>query len=271
MTHPLHTIDLSIDHHVHTSYCGHAIGKMEDYVLAGINKGLAKIIFLEHMEAGIDYFERTWLTDQDFDHYFKEGRKLQRHYQGQIEIGLGVEVGYNPEYRNELITRLKQHNWDQIGLSFHYLPVADKPNGHRHLNLVSRKPANIKAMQAADPDQTLSHYFAVLKEAVQTLNVDHICHLDAALRFVPGLHLTDKHHQQITSLLDLMADHNVALEINTSGFVIRDRPYPDCTIINQAATRNIPLLASSDAHRPEDVGRLFNRLPDYLESCRSTS
>ena len=33
-----------------------------------------------------------------------------------------------------------------------------------------------------------------------------------------------------------------------------------------AVERGIPLSAGSDAHRPEDVGRYFDRLPAYLAS-----
>ena len=258
-------IDLSCDHHVHTRYCGHAQGEMEEYVQAAISKGLRKIIFLEHMEAGIDCGERSWLTDQDFDRYFTEGHRLQQYYRDQLTIGLGVELGYNPDCRDELLTRLGLHDWDQIGLSYHYMPIPDRHGRLRHLNLVSRKPENIRAMQAADPSQLLSHYFMVLTEAITVIRADHICHLDAALRFVPNLCFSLRHHEEIAALLDQIAAHHMALEINTSGFVIRGVPYPDRPIIAQALALGIPLVASSDAHRPADVGRFFDRLPDILQ------
>ncbi len=31
-------------------------------------KGFSHMVFLEHLEEGIDYFERTWLTEQNLDH-----------------------------------------------------------------------------------------------------------------------------------------------------------------------------------------------------------
>ena len=65
---------------------------MEEYVQAGLKQGLKQIIFLEHLETGIEYFETTWLSDRDFDRYFAEGWLLQKKYQGAIQIGLGVEV-----------------------------------------------------------------------------------------------------------------------------------------------------------------------------------
>ena len=44
-----------IDYHVHTSLCNHATGTMEQYVRAGVDKGLTTIGFLDHLtfqEAG---------------------------------------------------------------------------------------------------------------------------------------------------------------------------------------------------------------------------
>jgi histidinol-phosphatase (PHP family) len=75
------------------------------------------------------------------------------------------------------------------------------------------------------------------------------------------------HRQQIETLLDAMRQHRVALEINTSGFDYRGTPFPAPWIITAALKRSIPLSAGSDAHRPVDVGRHFNQLPDYLARC----
>ncbi len=56
----------------------------------------------------------------------------------------------------------------------------------------------------------------------------------------------------------------MALEVNTSGFTLRGTPFPAPFIIKEALALEIPLLAGSDAHKPEDVGRDFDLLADYL-------
>ncbi len=60
-------------------------------------EGLAGIVFLEHLECGIDYFERTWLTDDDFVIFRREADRLKEKYAGRIEVLCGIEVGYNPK------------------------------------------------------------------------------------------------------------------------------------------------------------------------------
>lgn len=255
-------IDLTFDGHMHTQYCHHATGTMEEYVLSAIEKGLKHIVFLEHMEAtGVNYFETTWLTEQDFDDYFTEGKRLQDKYDGRLTIGLGVEVGYNTTQYQELLERLARHRWDQVGISYHFMPV---PGQTFDLNLVSRKERNILAIAETGCEGVLENYFNALIEAVQVLPGTLLCHLDAALRFQPGRQLTTSHWQQIEELLDAVKACNMALEINTSGFAIRGTPFPALEIIHMATTRGIPLVAGSDAHKPEDVGRYFHKLPLFL-------
>lgn len=234
---------------------------MEEYVQAAVKKGLKKIIFLEHMEVGIRYFERVWLEEEDFDRYFEEGKALQKKYRDHLEIGLGVEVGYNPQFREELKKRLARYQLDLIGLSYHFAYIPELDN---HLNLVSRKKQNVALFAKVGCKRLLNLYFEGLIEAVDFLEADFLCHLDAALRFQPGLSLSTKNRQQIDTLLTRLKANNMALEINTSGFSIRQEPFPNRTILAAAMEKGIPFVAGSDAHRPKDVGRYFDMLPDLL-------
>lgn len=250
-------IDTATDGHVHTRLCKHARGEMEEYVTSAINKNLRQLIFLEHLEEGISYFESTWLTDEDFAEYFREGRRLQGKYRGVIDIGLGVEVGYNPHRYPEILTRLAAHPWDRIGVSYHFFAQES-----RHLNMVSRQQVNLEALQAAGPEQVISTYFRTLREAVIQLPGTVLCHLDAVLRHLPGIRFTDEHYFLIGQLLDAVAEKKMAVEVNTSGYTIRNEQFPTVALLKETIARSIPLVAGSDAHRPKEVARYFERLPE---------
>lgn len=254
-------LSLHSDGHIHTKYCHHAKGAMEEYVLSGIVAGLEEIVFLEHMEAGVHYFESTWLTEEDFDSYFTEGKELQERYSDRIMVSLGVEVGYSPSHKGELLERLAKRKWDRIGISYHFMP---HPKEEYHLNLVSRKEKNIAAIHAIGSAQILQSYFSTLIEAVQVLPGTVLCHLDAALRFQPGIGVDETYLGSIRKLLEAVKQKGMALEINTSGLRIRGIPFPAPFIIQEALALNIPLLPGSDAHKPEDVGRDFDLLEEYL-------
>ncbi|MEN8142007.1 MAG: histidinol-phosphatase [Thermodesulfobacteriota bacterium] len=242
-------IDLKTDGHVHTPLCLHATGSMEEYVKSAIDRGLERLYFLEHLEAGINYFERTWLTDDDFSEYFREGRRLRDIYGEHLYIGLGVEVGYNPERVQEIMTKLADYQWDRIAVSYHFMRI-----GERHYNLVSRKSYNLEALGEQGVSKVVSEYFSVMLEAVETIPAEVVCHLDAVMRYYPQVKLEAGHFRQIEEILDAMAVRGMALEVNASGCRMRGEPFPAREIIQEALRRNIPLAAGSDAHRPDDVG-----------------
>ncbi|MBU0481177.1 MAG: histidinol-phosphatase HisJ family protein [Proteobacteria bacterium] len=245
-------INLKSDSHIHTSLCGHAFGTMEEFVRAGIAAGLTEMFFLEHLEIGINYFEKTWLSEEDFDEYFREGRRLREKFADRIRIGLGVEVGYNPDEKQAILNVLAARNFDRVAVSYHFMKAGD-----RHLNLVSRKHDNIEGLGRLGVAKVLTAYFETLQEAIGTVPAEMVCHLDAAMRYHPEIKLEASHHRQIEKILDLMAKKGVALEVNFSGCRMRGVVFPEPEIIRKAVKKGITLLAGSDAHVPEHVGQFI--------------
>ncbi len=253
-------IDTSFDGHVHTRLCNHAVGEMEEYVVEAIKRGLKTICFLEHLETEINYQPSCWLEDETFDYYFAEGTRLKGAYRNQIEIRLGVEMGFNPQAQDLIQKRIARFPIERIGLSCHF----HLHDGH-HLNLLSRRRQSLDRLAELGADGVVSTYFSTLTTAVRRVDCDVLCHLDAVLRHLPGINFNDEHRQQIAELLDSVKERGMALEINTSGFDYRGSAFPAPWIITEALVRGIPLQAGSDAHQPQDVGRYFQQLPDYLQ------
>lgn len=249
-------IDLTSDGHVHTKLCRHAVGEMEEYVQAAIARGLKELIFLEHLERGISYFERTWLTDEEFAWYRREGERLARVYEDRIRVGLGVEVGYNPQAVPELQDFLAKYQWDRVGLSYHFYEIS----GH-HYNVVSRRNFNLETLGRHGIARVISDYLATLVDGLSRLpQVNVLCHLDAVLRHHPDVLFLASHRSQFTEIFALMREQDVALEVNASGFVHRGEPYPAWDLIREATAAGVRLVAGSDAHNPKDVGRYFQEL-----------
>lgn len=264
-------VDILSDTHIHTSLCRHASGTMAEYVLSAIDRGLRRLVFLEHLEEGINTAFRTWLTEEDFDDYFEEGLRLQKRFADRIEVGLGVEVGYNPDFAEQILERLGRRTWDRVGLSCHFIKV----DGHNeHLNVLSKNRRTIDFIERYGSHRLLSRYFVTLTEGVRTIPADVLCHLDAGLRHQPKIRLEDSHWEQIDILLDEVKRAGMALEINTSGYKYRGFPFPLPEIIALARNKAIPLELGSDAHSPSEVGRYFDRIPallDSAEQCASSS
>lgn len=261
----MNLIGLHSDGHVHTRLCNHAAGEMEEYVQAAVYRGLKEIIFLEHMETGICYDEATWLTEEKFAFYRKEGLRLREQYRDQIDIKLGIELGYNRDALGETLARLQANTWDRIGISCHFLRI---PGEKQHINILSRRQDNIERATRYGTEELMTCYLDRLTEAVRLLPGDVLCHLDAGLRYA-SVNLTTAHYQQVEKLLHAVKEQGMKLEINTSGFRMRNEPFPSHAILKIALRLDIPLVAGSDAHRPEDVGGYFSRLPAYINSAVS--
>ncbi|ADH85967.1 histidinol phosphate phosphatase HisJ family [Desulfurivibrio alkaliphilus AHT 2] len=251
--------DPTCDGHVHTSLCLHAAGSMEEYVQAALAKGLRRLVFLEHFEAGVNAPRRTWLTADDFAVYRREGERLRQRYAGRIEIGLGVEVGYNPRQVDTTLAFLREQAWDRVGISCHFLEIAG-----RHYNLLSRNEKTLAVFGNYGVARALAEYFSLLAEAVESLPATVLCHLDAALRHHPevGPALAAQSQSPVFErIFKAMAVNGMALEINTSGFAHRRRqPYPGPELLARAAAYQLPLEIGSDAHAPPEVGRYFNQV-----------
>lgn len=132
------------------------------------------------------------------------------------------------------------------------------------MNLFSRKPENLKKLKKYNPEQLLNSYFDTLLEAVTTLPGTILCHLDGALRFLPGIYLTDNHLKKISQLLIAVQKNKMSVEVNCSGVVIRGEQFPTETILRMAIARRIPLVFGSDAHKPEDVGQHFEKVKKLI-------
>ncbi len=249
-------IDLTSDGHVHTKLCHHAEGEMEEYVEAAWACGLKEIIFLEHYEVGINYKEEaTWLSEDAFRFYQKECQRLAQKYEGQIRVGAGVEIGLNPQKLSEIQDFIDSYQWARVGLSYHYFE-----SDGEHINMLSRKKDNIDRFDYLGHEKVLSQYFTALRDVLEVLDVDVICHIDAPLRYCHGVEFVTEHWYLIDELLAEMAKKKRALEINTSGFDVRGEPFPGVAIIDRARRAGLKFVAGSDAHRPQDVGRYFDRL-----------
>lgn len=250
-----------IDGHVHTEYCRHARGRMEEYVEVAVAKGLPGLIFLEHLEIGINYPQQTWLDLEEFFLLRAEVERLADLYRGKIKVGIGVEAGWNPERGKDLAEFIRAGEWDRVGLSYHFLDI-----GGEHFNLVSRRQFNLDALAAHGRERVFDRYLDGIVEALEVIPADTLCHLDAPLRYLPGEDMAISHADRLDRIFGLIANRGVALEVNCSGFSIRGEPFPSYALLERARAAGVRFTIGSDAHRPEDVGRHFLDLPDWVLS-----
>lgn len=256
------------DLHIHTGYCKHAVGSMEDYVIAALERGLEEIGFLAHAEAGIEHPRDPrilWLENGDYRAYWEEGNELKARYGNSIRISLGLEVGLNPHAIGELEHIILQYPWDRIGLSYHHLPDRDG-----HLNICSRQ--SVSRIREVDNLQFTKTYYRDLRDHISALKPHMLCHLDVVRKHMQDFSADSDVRRLIGELLAEMKKHAVLLEVNTAGYDTVGAPYPAPWIIREAVELGIDLILNSDSHAPEFVGRRFDEAVRYIEnSLKSAS
>ncbi len=193
----------------------------------------------------------------------RDATRLQKVYGSQITIGLGCEVGFNPDHVEATLARMEKYTFDWIGLSYHFHRVI--PND-LHFNLVGKRDQRVLNLQQEEAESIISAYFTNLTSAVDYIPCNMLCHLDAVLRYHPHIQDVTLPWDLIEELLKKMAQKGIAMEVNTSGLLMRGESFPCQRIIQMAQALEVHMVLGSDSHRPENVGYGFERLQHLIIS-----
>ncbi|BER93017.1 histidinol-phosphatase HisJ [Atrimonas thermophila] len=246
------------DYHVHTFRCGDAQGNYQEYVQRAIEVGLSEIGFSGHSP---QYFlpphrrkRIAAIPEEELSLYVEEVKKLKKLYQGTIEIRLGLEVDYIPGKEKALTDLLEGFDWDYLLLSVHFIDEWPFDNP-RYIRFFERYPV----------DLVYKKYYRALIEGMKTGLFDVVAHFDLPKKF--GFFPTRPIPEEKEALA-VCADMGMTLELNTAGWrkMVRDA-YPSFAILKSARQMGIRVCLGSDAHRPEDVGRDFDRARELLKKA----
>ncbi|MFC1614221.1 histidinol-phosphatase HisJ [Gemmatimonadota bacterium] len=254
-----------IDYHIHTRYCGHAEGQMQEYVERAVALGLKEMGFSGHFPYPASFdppLPDCVIPEKIFTGYLDEARRLRELYAGRISIRIGAEFDYLGQ--SHVICPLDEAR--RLGLDFCMASVHIVDN-----LVVDYSPEVLLAdleRTGWDIDTMYERYYQALMEAARPGFCTTIGHLDVVKKFNsdPRLQPRKDHSPLIDRLLDTMASSGTVMEINTAGW---DKPcaeqYPSAEIIRRAVDRGVRITAGSDAHSPGQVGRHFDRLEVLLK------
>src|SRR5690625_1840185 len=109
---------MKFDLHTHHDRCGHAVGKIEDYIKAAMQQGLEAIGISDHspffaMEED-QPFPGLAMAKSEFPIYVTEVLELKKKYNDQIDVLLGVESDFFPEHAETYRQAYSQYSFDYI-------------------------------------------------------------------------------------------------------------------------------------------------------------
>lgn len=128
---------MKTNYHTHTTRCMHATGSDEDYVLSAIKGGFQVLGFSDHTpwKYHSDYVADMRMLPEELPGYIESLQALREKYRDQIDIKIGLECEYFPDYIFWLKEQINKYQLDYIILGNHHYRTDEKfPYFGRHTN-----------------------------------------------------------------------------------------------------------------------------------------
>lgn len=223
--------------HSHTTRCNHAIGSDEDYVKAAIAAGFSQLGMSDHSpfpdHLGQVSDMRMHVTQ--FPDYLASARALQAQYAGQIDLFIGLEAEYYPQYHNWLMEQKTQAGLDFLILGSHY----DNPVEMTYFGAVT------------DPNLVRRY----VRHTIAGLETGDFCALAHPELFMLSYPRFDKDCQQASlELIRAAKALDIPLEYNLAGLYPhswrRGPGYPTPGFWEMVAQEGAKAIIGLDAHDP---------------------
>ncbi|WP_042165253.1 histidinol-phosphatase [Paenibacillus gorillae] len=238
---------MKFDLHTHNERCGHAVGTIEDYVTAAIDAGLQVIGISDHSpffaHEDDQPFPGIAMARSEFASYIEEVQRLKIQYKDRIEVLLGMESDFFPEYIDSYRKAYAEIPFDYIIGSVHQVSGVSIFNRNRWKGLSEKRHIEEKQL-----------YYDLIRQSARTGLFQVLGHIDAMKGYYPQFSEIPA-PADIDETLRVIADEDVSIEINTSGST-KDVGgwYPSDEILERALHFGVNVTFGSDAHIPGRVG-----------------
>ncbi len=248
---------VKFDLHTHHDRCGHAQGKIEDYIKAAIDNGLQFIGISDHSPFFYSEEDQPFpgiaMAQSEFVNYIKEVQRLKEKYEGKIHVLLGVESDFFPNHIEVYRKQYQLYPFDYIIGSVHYVQDVNIFKKGRWDGLSNSEQVVVK-----------EEYYSLIEQSARCNLFQILAHIDAMKGFYPPFSSIET--DVIDTTLKIIGEADVAIEVNTSGST-KDCGgwYPADDILERALYHNVKITFGSDAHIPERVGDEFELVRTRLK------
>lgn len=248
---------MKFDLHTHHHRCGHATGSIRDYIESAIEKGLQVIGISDHSP----YFAyeedqpypKIAMRKSEFLNYIDEVLQLKKEYEGRIEVLLGLESDFFPEHAALYKEHYQSHPFDYTIGSVHFVDDVSIFNKNRWTQLTEEEQIAVK-----------ERYYHLIQQSARSAMFNILGHIDAMKANYPTF--SDIPTPIIDDTLQVISEHQVAIEINTSGITkMCGGWYPSDDILERALHYGVDVTFGSDAHKVERVGDQWEQVAAKLK------
>lgn len=119
---------MKTNYHTHTTRCMHAKGTDEEFVLSAIKGGYDVLGFSDHTpwKYRSDFVAGMRMLPSELPDYIESISSLRKKYHDKIQIKIGLECEYFPDYLYWLKEQIKQYHIDYAIFGNHYYHTDEK-------------------------------------------------------------------------------------------------------------------------------------------------
>lgn len=222
---------MKYNYHTHTKRCGHASGSEEDYILRAIENGIKHMGFSDHMPMRFpDGHESEYRVPVcEGKAYCEEIKALAEKYKNQIDIKVGFEMEYYPEYFEAMLKSAVDYGAEYLLLGQHY--TAPENTGVNSTTC------------GTDSFNELQKYSELIVSAIKSGAYTYVAHPDV-FNFTGD---TGLYKEQMRKICVASRVNNVPLEINFLG-IRGKRNYPFDAFWEVAGEEKSPVVFGFDSH-----------------------
>lgn len=267
---------MKIDYHMHFEKGSYDKTWVEGFFQAAKDRGLAEIGISEHShtfpefkelyyedlildDSAMGTFQRQWLQSNKFkytlDDYFRFMAELRKEH----TVRTGIEV-CNFQDQEKVKDVLKDYDFDYVIGSVHFLhgwaydcsEIIAEWQKHSLQDIYEWYTEEVEKLADSGLYDVLGHPFNI-----------------RLFKFLPDFDVTP----YLERVAKAMKKANMIVDVNTGTFyrypIAEITPYPDFMKI--AAQYDLPIITTSDAHKPEDCGAYNQQAIDYVKQFGYTT
>ncbi|WP_223703530.1 histidinol-phosphatase [Sutcliffiella deserti] len=240
------------DYHNHLERGTLTLDYLKEFIKVAKEKGIEELGISEHAyhfyqtknilsNPWVD--ERRYYDMEDYYNLFKEAWRKDH------DVKFSIEMDYTPNKHKEMKEFIQSYPFDYVIGSIHWV-------GDFGIDLAEYR----KEWDRRDTYEVYEKYFDQVVTLAESNLFDIVGHLDLVKIFNYVPKEKDFLLQQYERATTALANSKTCVEISTAGL---RKPvgelYPDKRLLTMCYQKGVPIVLSSDAHLPEDVGADYDK------------
>lgn len=170
-------------------------------------------------------------------------------------VYLGAEIDYHERYEEQIREFISMHPFDLILGSLHFL------DGY----CISRKLEMQSFVNKIPVAEIHRKYFIKLRRLVKSELFDVVSHVDLVRKHLEPVRF-EEYAKEAGVLIDDLLEHDMGIEVNTSGHAFIDDSYPSLEFLVLCKEKGLDKVTiGSDAHKVESLGEHLEKAVEKLK------